>query len=222
MDSLALAWFATRTCRQLGLEPRHVADLGAGSGLVAILIGRAEPQAHTTLYELQPQLAERATRNLRANGLLERARVVVGDLAQHAPQVRYDLVVCNPPFHRPGRQPPPANAEKRLAHFESTAPLELLGERALQALLPGGLACLVYPWDAVKRLETWCNLTGWQWSVTPLCHRPADPVPVRALAALRQGPLPVAEPLALHQPGLPDSTFSAELTEFVQLLAAKP
>ncbi len=216
VDSLALAWFGVRIARQLGLTVEHLADLGAGTGLVAITAGLALPLAHLHLYELQPQLADRARRNLDYNGLVARSTVQNLDLAVDFPLVA-DLVLCNPPFRLYPDQPPP-DPERRLAHFDAGLALPTFMNALQHAIGAEGVGCLVYPWKQRQRLADAMQQSNITMQFWPLRHRPADAEPVRVLAVLRRGPQPPPTPLSLHCDGQLDSQFAPELAEFIESL----
>lgn len=242
VDSLALAWFAAQLLAQ---RPRTVVapqllDLGAGTGMVALTVGLAASQTQLTLVEFQTGQAERAQRNVTLNGLDGRARIWLHDLGQAwpAPAPHVDAVVCNPPFRVPGTGVAPALEERRLAHFESTAPLAVFARRAAEALAPTGFSAWVFPWRDRERLQSALAAAGLQAHVCPLFHREGDPTPVRALvaaiwpsdSAATNHTLTFPSCLALHLAcGLEDQ-YHPDLEAFIALLplpdealvAAKP
>lgn len=219
VDALALAWFAWWLAQQTGQEVRRVCDLGAGTGLVSLLLGRAWPQAELHLLELQPQQAERCLRNLALSGLGARSSVHCADLAAPlAMQGWADVAVSNPPFRVPGRELVTANSERRLAHFESSASLEVFAERLMQAISADGMAGVVYPWHGVVRAETALRRHARYVGCWPLCHRRGDATPVRAMLAASQRPLPEPCPLALHGEAQPDSQYVSEIQDFLSIL----
>ena len=50
----------------------RIADIGAGCGIVGLLLAKKDVTAQVTLVELQPRLAELCRRNAKENGLAER------------------------------------------------------------------------------------------------------------------------------------------------------
>lgn len=100
LDALLLAHFAAATHP---VPPTLLIDLGAGCGVVGLLLARRWPRCRARLVERQAGLARLAERNLARNGLAGRVRVRAGDLRRVAlwrprAAVRRALVVCNPPF----------------------------------------------------------------------------------------------------------------------------
>jgi tRNA1Val (adenine37-N6)-methyltransferase len=84
-----------------------IADLGAGSGIIGLLLAKKYPSAHVSLFELQDRLAAVAEKNIVLNGVGKRVRVIKGDVCEInsitspvAEAGSYDLVVSNPPFRK--------------------------------------------------------------------------------------------------------------------------
>jgi hypothetical protein len=71
-------------------------DLCAGPGVQALRL--AAMGADVVAVELNPVAAALAQLNVRLNGLSKRVSVVVGDLYEAAPGLRFDRVTCNPPL----------------------------------------------------------------------------------------------------------------------------
>ena len=222
VDALALAWCAAHAYGLAGGQPSRLVDLGAGSGIVALLLGAFWPQVALTLVELQPQQADRARRNLLLNAMADRAEVLAHDLAEALPSTLppCDLVVSNPPYRQAGPDQPPVNRERRLAHFETSAGLGLWMRRVAQLLVPTGLAVVVYPWKDRERLAMAAAAAGLaDQQLVPMRHRPSDAVPTRAILVAGQ-PLGRAglikmSGLTLHPEVGPDSTYSLDITKFI-------
>lgn len=98
MDSLLLADFA-RPARGRALE------LCCGAAAVTLLLLSRMPELEADGVELLPAAARSAERNLAANGLERRARVICGDIRAHRALLKagaYSLCVCNPPYFPAG------------------------------------------------------------------------------------------------------------------------
>lgn len=96
-DSLALGDFAPVR------QDWRVCDLGCGGGTLLLLLARREASLALTGVELDPEAAQCARDNLRANGLC--GAVLTADLREKGllPNEGFDLVVANPPYFEPGR-----------------------------------------------------------------------------------------------------------------------
>jgi release factor glutamine methyltransferase len=81
----------------LGRRPAIVADVGTGSGALAVAIAKAAPQVHVWATDTSPAAVAVARENVRRHGLAERVAVRRGDLLDPVPG-SLDLVVANLPY----------------------------------------------------------------------------------------------------------------------------
>jgi len=86
---------------------QRIADLGAGSGIIGLLLAKKYPAADVSLFELQDSLAAVAEKNIALNGLGKRVKVIQGDIREISALTRpcadagsFDVVVSNPPFRK--------------------------------------------------------------------------------------------------------------------------
>ena len=77
--------------------PMRVADVGTGSGAVAIAIAKLAPNAEVWATDIHPDAVELARRNVARHGLEDRVHVLEGDLLDPVPEP-VDLVVANLPY----------------------------------------------------------------------------------------------------------------------------
>lgn len=214
MDSPLLAWFAA----QHQPEARTALDLGAGTGLVSLVLGRALPQLHLQLLEKQPLLLDRARRNLLLNGLEMRAEVIAGDVADPPNLQPVQVVVCNPPYLPQTHAHPPLDTEKRLAHRESTATLRQFAQLAEQTLLPKGQTFWIFPaLEAPRLLDTLAQVGLHDRAVQRVLHRPQDPSPARILVMAERG-IPSLRQLPdrlIHLQDQEDKDFHPQLHDFL-------
>jgi tRNA1(Val) A37 N6-methylase TrmN6 len=143
LDPFLLAAF----CRPRRGE--RILDLGAGVGVIGLLLARREPSVRVVGIEIQPELARHAARNARANGLGGRFLVVRGDVRaapRFLPAEHFHRVVANPPFRRPGTgaaPPDPIRARARQETAFSVA--DLAGTAAALLRFAGHLDAVHVP-----------------------------------------------------------------------------
>jgi tRNA1(Val) A37 N6-methylase TrmN6 len=99
-------------------------DLGAGVGAAGLALATRVSDLTVSLVEINPELADLAVENVARNGLEDRVRVLVLDVA--APTDTFaavglnsgaaDHVLMNPPFNDPARQNVSPDRERRSAH----------------------------------------------------------------------------------------------------------
>lgn len=123
-----------------------VCDLGAGSGLLGLLLLAREPGLTVTGLELQPEACALLRRTAADNGLEQRLLCLNGDLRrrEELPAGRFRLVVSNPPYFSAGSGALPPGESRRLARSESGCTLTELCAAAARLLRWGGSFCLVY------------------------------------------------------------------------------
>ncbi|MEW6220362.1 MAG: methyltransferase [Thermodesulfobacteriota bacterium] len=149
VDAVLLAHFC---------QPRRrdrILDLGAGCGVVSLILARRWPEVQLLALELQPELADLAAANAAANGFALRLAVRCGDLAairQLVPAGAFDLVVTNPPYRRLGsgrRNPVPG---QETARHETEASLAAVLTAGRHALRTRGRLALIYPAERLAGL----------------------------------------------------------------------
>jgi len=137
-----------------------IADLGAGSGIVGLLLAKKYTEAEVTLIELQESLAELARRNALLNNLDARVKVIKTDIKNHqfisalsasgggSPVHRFlnhfDLVVSNPPFRRQKTGLISPTGEKAIARHEIELKLTDLVRASCSLLKAKGRFCMIY------------------------------------------------------------------------------
>lgn len=144
IDAVLIAHFA-----QVRRDNR-ILDLGTGCGIIMlILLFRWGNLVKEMVgIEIQPGLAELAAKNMAANCLGEKGRILTGDLKNIRdliPPESFDSVVCNPPFFPCGSGRESDNMEARLARHQCLATLEDFLHSASLAVQNGGSVYCIYP-----------------------------------------------------------------------------
>lgn len=142
VDSVLLSHFSRPRRRE------RILDLGAGCGIIALILAYRWPDIMITCLELQPAMVELLQRNINANSFQERITVVHGNLCQVEallPAEGFAMVFCNPPYRKAasGRLNPVH--EQAVARHELEAGLGDAVRAAHYALRNRGRAVFVYP-----------------------------------------------------------------------------
>ena len=139
-DTEVLVQRAVEIARQ-AKGPLRVADVGTGSGCIAIAIAHYAPEVEVWASDISREALEVAERNVATHGLTERVHLDCGDLLEPLPG-SFDLVCANLPYVAAGAELPvevkaqPASA--LYAGDGGTALVLRLLEVAPVRLNPGG------------------------------------------------------------------------------------
>lgn len=179
---------------------QRILDLGAGVGAVGLCLAARLAGCSVVGIELQAALAELAERNANLNGMADRVRTVVHDLAKPLPADlgRFDHVVTNPPYLAAAVADPSPDPSKALATVESSADLARWLAVATAAAEPAGTLLVIHRSDRLDEILGHLGRLGWG-DVTVKRLPPAARILVRARRADR----PMrrdAPPLTLHRP----------------------
>jgi release factor glutamine methyltransferase len=79
--------------------PLEIADVGTGSGVLAVCAAKYVANSHVTAIDISPSALEVARRNAQRHGVAERIDFVESDLfAKVAPIAQFDFILSNPPY----------------------------------------------------------------------------------------------------------------------------
>lgn len=141
-DSVLLADFAA---------PRpsdRTADLGCGSGAIAMLMAIHCPGLHVDAVEIQPDIANMARRSMVLNHMEDRVHVHSMDMREAWRTLgaeQFSVVVCNPPYGRAGGGLESRRTSERIARHEGDLSPEDVARSASKLLKSGGKFCVIYP-----------------------------------------------------------------------------
>jgi ribosomal protein L3 glutamine methyltransferase len=151
IGELMMTVFAEETA--LTGDPQRIGavlDLCTGGGSLAILAARVFPNARIAAVDCSPGALEVARRNVEEHGLVDRIALIKGDLFAPVEDVRYDLILANPPYVDAAtiaEFPPEYAAEPKIAHAGGADGLDIvrriLGEAPAHLTAGGTLICEV-------------------------------------------------------------------------------
>ncbi|NDL65703.1 tRNA1(Val) (adenine(37)-N6)-methyltransferase [Acerihabitans arboris] len=160
-------------------QARRVLDIGAGCGLVALMVAqRTGADVPIDAVELDPAAAGQAGENFTASPWSSRLRMINGNILDYIPDALahdapgsgesgvnaegvqgYGLIVSNPPYFPVGLAT--RSAERDRARYTSTLTHERLLDAARQLVTPEGLFSLVLPLAIGEDVIAMARRQGW-------------------------------------------------------------
>lgn len=203
---------------------KKIADLGAGSGIIGLLLAKKYLKAKVYLVELQKSLYENSLRNIEINKLKDRVYALNEDIRLIAqgkviPELgenSFDLVVSNPPFRAPDTGKISPEDERALARHELTLKLDDLLKASQRLLKNGGRLCLIYLPERLTELLIKLRNSGLEpkrlRAVHSTLNEPARMVLVEAVKGRRQG-LIFEKPFIIYND---DRSYTEEMKEILE------
>src|SRR5580698_6432418 len=126
-------------------QPLRIADIGTGSGAIAVALAHALPQARVTALDISAAALAVAKGNAETHHVADRMRFLQSDLLSAVAGERFDAIVSNPPYvadsDRASLEPQVRDYEPASALFAGPSGLDVyerLIPEAYEALKPGG------------------------------------------------------------------------------------
>lgn len=146
-------------------HPRHILDVGTGSGVIALMMAQRFPQTQVTGIELHTASAQQAKENVQKSAFAKQVQILQGDFLKYDFENKYDLILSNPPFFKgvysSGKE------ERDRARHEQFLPQNDFLQKAAELLDPAGSLVIILP-----RAEGEAFITAATQILTPLhLHR---------------------------------------------------
>jgi len=149
IDSVLLAKFV-----KISKKIQKIADIGAGCGIIGLIIAKTYPWLKVDLYEVQESLVELCKMNVILNNLNNRVEVFKYDITKlNNPKITqtYDAIVTNPPFRKIGSGKISPIDEKAIARHEIKLTLQNLMKKCVLLLKNKGKIFIIY--DTTRMAE---------------------------------------------------------------------
>ncbi|KMV33341.1 MULTISPECIES: tRNA(1)(Val) (adenine(37)-N(6))-methyltransferase TrmN [Franconibacter] len=167
----------------------RVLDIGAGSGLLALMLAQRTPQTvQIEAVELDAEAAEQARENAQASPWAQRLAVHTADaLAWSQLQTqRYELIVCNPPYYEKGVEC--ATPAREQARYTTTLDHTALLNCAAQLITEEGFFCVILPVEVGEAFSRQAIKQGWHLRLRTDVAETPERLPHRVLLAFSPFP----------------------------------
>ncbi|MDR1747407.1 MAG: methyltransferase [Tannerella sp.] len=166
------AWANVSDCRT-------ALDIGAGTGLISLMIAQRNPSVRMDAIEIDADACEQAEENIAASPFAAQITLYHADFCDYASTCRqhYDLIISNPPYFSEAVRCP--DSRRQSARHDDGLPLSALIEKSVPLLTPTGRIALILPFaqetELLQQAEK-CRLH---------CIRRTDVIPVEGATPKR-------------------------------------
>jgi len=215
VDALLLENFISAKRLEKGIE------LGAGSGIISILLAKRLKGSKIIAVEIQNNLAERAIRNVNLNGLDERIEILqkdIKDLKKIYPANKFDFVFSNPPFRKTKTGRLSIYEERAVARHEVEITLPDLIKTASYLIKHSGKFFLIYHPFRLAELISLLQKAKLEPKRMRFVHSKMGEEAKMVLIEAVKGSgtwLKIAPPLYIYEKG---TAYTSELTKILSVL----
>ena len=146
------AWIAEEVKSQK-LKVKSVLDIGAGTGLLSLMLAQKNPEIKIDAIEIDKDAAEQANVNVRSSPWKEHINILQADVKEFSFEKEFDLIISNPPFYE--NEIRSATDSKNVAHHSENLTLKELLEIIKNNLSKTGSFFLLFPYkrnEEIKKL----------------------------------------------------------------------
>lgn len=128
-------------------NPFSVLDIGAGTGILSLIVSQRSHAEVIEAIEIDDQAYEQCVDNFEQSPWNDRLFCYHASLEEFAEEIddTYDLIICNPPFYSETYKT--ENSQRDLARFQDAMPFEHLLESVVSLLSENGLFSVVIPFS---------------------------------------------------------------------------
>ncbi|SHI34131.1 tRNA1(Val) (adenine(37)-N6)-methyltransferase [Flavobacterium terrae] len=138
-------------------NPYNILDIGAGTGLIALMLAQRSNAEQIDAIEIDDNAYEQATENFENSPWNDRLHCYHAGLDEFVEEVEeeFDLIVSNPPFYTDDYKS--GDELRDNARFEDSLPFEELVEAADFFLSDNGIFSLIVPFKEEEKIVALCQ-----------------------------------------------------------------
>lgn len=193
-------------------NPNTILDIGAGTGILALMLAQRSTAAQIDAIEIEENAFEQCVENFEASPWADRLfcfhaaldEFYAEDLgeAEEEPSdceqaQQYDLIICNPPFYTDTYKTD--DSSRDLARFEDAMPFDELIEAASLLLSENGIFSVIIPYKEEEYFISLCSkLNLFPFKITRVKGTPTAEIKRSLLAFTRIEQTPYVDELIIE------------------------
>lgn len=147
-DALLLAKFIKKIFLKKRENGKKALEIGAGQGIVSILLSDLENISQIDAVEIQEKIFEYLEKNIENNKLTDKIIPIFSDVKEI--EGEYDYIFSNPPYMKINSGKMPNAEEEKISKYEITLNLEELTLEIKRLLKNGGEFFVIVPNDRLN------------------------------------------------------------------------
>ncbi len=131
-------------------NPQAVLDIGAGTGLIGLMLAQRSGAEQIDAIEIDEDAYEQCVENFENSPWADRLfcfHASLDEFAEEMEDEKYDLIVCNPPYFIPNERGVGIPENRKKARFYDSLPFEDLVEYASGMLSDDGEFAVILPFS---------------------------------------------------------------------------
>jgi len=129
---------------------KRILDIGGGTGLLSLMVAQ-KTEAIMEAVEIDSEAATQARENFSNSPFAERLTVREADFLQLPPDLKYDIIISNPPFYE--NELASEKASRNIAHHGHALTVAHLLSHLKSRLQPHGEFFLLLPYKRKQEIE---------------------------------------------------------------------
>ena len=180
-------------------NPYNVLDIGAGTGILSLMLAQRSSAEQIDAIEIDEDAYEQCVENFEASPWGDKLFCFHAGLDEFVdePEDEYDLIISNPPFYTDDYKSD--NISRDLARFEDALPFEELIEAAALLLSDNGIFSVIIPYKEEERFVAMCKeLDLFPLKITRVKGTPTSEIKRSLLAFCRMEQAPLVDELIIE------------------------
>lgn len=151
----------------------RILDIGTGTGLIALMMAQKNSDAQIDAIEVDPDAFQEAIINIQQSAWRDRINTELCSFQEFVERtnLKYDLIVSNPPFFTNGVKAPVENRAQ--ARHSDSLPLEVLISGSAGLLRGNGRIALILPVESLQSIVQLADLN--KLYISRLCRVKPNP-----------------------------------------------
>lgn len=132
-------------------KPYNILDIGAGTGILSLLMAQRYEEAQITALEISSEAIKDVQENVKNSPWKNRVQIIEGDFCQFKSELKFDLIICNPPYFENSLHSPLMLRNK--ARHSDAMPFPVLVSGVQKILSEKGVFAIIIPFENAELIR---------------------------------------------------------------------